>query len=160
MNKGLLILAGILAVAVIILAAFYFVGPKNPQVTIQEKPDVNTKTVKKVDLPESQVSSLFSTDLPVEAGSYTLQRYEAVSQEGNKQATLIFSTKKTLAAAIKTYQTYFVAKGWEETPVTNKESGILTSLFKKNQDLLVITARTDTQTKENSIELTLTKNGN
>ncbi len=159
MNKGLLILAGILAVAVIILAAFYFIGPKNPQVTIQEKSDANTKTAEKVDLPESQVSSLFPRDLPVEAGSYTLQSYEAVSQDGNKQATIIFSTKKTLAAAIKTYQTYFIAKGWEETPVTNKASGVLTSLFKKNQDLLVITARADAQTKENSIELTLTKNG-
>lgn len=149
MNKRLAIIAGILAVALIISAAFYFSSRKS---------DIQQFSVQKTDLPASQLPSGFPRDLPIEANSSTLQNYEATTTDGRKQSTMVITTKKTLAQAVKVYQEYFVAQGWEEID-TPAEEGSVTAMFRKKDDALFILAKTDPTTKQNTIELTLTEAG-
>lgn len=148
MNKKLLIVVGILAVAAVLLAAFYFYS--------QKKNTAKGTPVEKTDLQISQLPSGFSADFPVEAGSTIIQNYEA-TQDGKKQSTRMFTTNKSLEDAVKVYIDYFTDKGWAQIPYAETEEGVLNVIFAKDNDALTINATADITTKEKTVTVTLTE---
>jgi hypothetical protein len=155
MNRKLLLIAGILAVALILLAAFYFFYKKSRFGS--NVPEVQTFAVTKQDLPDSQIPSGFPADLPLEADTQVTQNYEATTTDGRKQSKRIFSTTKTLAQAMQIYTNFFTRLDWVEIPTPNSEPGSLVSLLRKGDDVLNISVKTDSKTNLKTVELTLTE---
>lgn len=151
MNKKLLILSGILAVALIILAAFYFSKQKNTP-----KAPENFE-VTKTNLEEGKLASGFPQDLPIEVGSETKQSYEATSKDGRKQSTITITTKKSLSEAVNVYKAFFANLGWREIPVPPANPEFPEATFRKDDNVLLITTLVDETTKVNTIDLTLTE---
>lgn len=162
MNKSLVIIAVILAVALSVLAAFVFVFKTNPfsslnsptQVSQTENKPLN---ITKKDIDNGGIPNGLPKNLPVEAGSTTLQSYEAVTRDGRKQSTVIFTSKKTLLKdMVLPYEEFFVSEGWEKVPSAGEVSGSMAVLFKKDANVVVVTARSDSKSKDKSVEVTLT----
>lgn len=155
MNKKLLTVVGILVVAAVLLAAFYFM--KREKSKIASKPlEVSTKT-----LDSTAVPSGFPENLPVEAGSSVLQNYESTSNDGRKQSTRVATTTKSLDQAVKLYSDYFVKLGWSLIPSSQDSQipNVVTALLKNKDNTLIITGRTDATSKQSSVSLTLTEIG-
>lgn len=162
MNKTLAIIAGIFTVAAIILVAFYFTQyPSNeePQQTFADiPPEVDfTKpfATESKDLPITELSSAFPHGLPSEYGSEILKNSEITTPDGRVQSVRKFTTNKSLAEATNTYRDYFLANEWVLATTSNNDGTISTLLRKKN-DLLSITAKVDKESGSNTIELNLT----
>lgn len=149
MHRKLLIIAGVLAVAVIILVAFYFFTQNTTQ-----KPSFSSE--KKV-LSSNDIPSGFPSDFPVEAGSSVIQNYESTTNDGRKQSTRITTSNKTSQEAVKVYQEFFIARGWIEVSTLNSDPNSFKAIFRKDNSGLSVTAHEDATTKKNTVEVTLTE---
>lgn len=148
----------IIALAVIVIA-FIVVGTVflNAKYRNKQTPasTVQPFTVEKKDLAPNQLPQGFPKDLPVEAGSSVIQNYEATTTDGRKQSTRISTTNKTLIQAVKVYQDFFLSLSWTKISTTNPDVDTVNALFRRKDDVLLITGRTDVSSKDKTVELTL-----
>lgn len=148
MNKKVVITLGVI-VAVILLAAFYFFVLKNRN---------NSKfSIEKQELGMAEIPVGFPRNLPIEAGSQILQNYEASTTDGRIQSTRVVTTKKPLDQAVKVYEDFFVKDGWKKIPDTSATTGVMTAIFRKGDNLLLIKAKTTPELNQSTIELSLTE---
>lgn len=155
MNKRLLILVGILAIATVILAVFYFFTNKKTNSPKQEeKPPVSINT-----LQEDQIPSGFPKDIPIEQGSETKQSYEATSLDGRKQSTFSTTTNKTLSQAVAVYKEFFMNLGWVEVGQSDKTAEMTRTSLRRNNDFLTIEALLNTESDVKTVDITLIESG-
>lgn len=149
MNKKLVIIAGILSIALIILAVFYFSANRSANKNVEDS------AITTVPVEEGKIASGFPQDLPIEAGSTTVQNYEAATKDGRKQSTLSTTTSKTLSEAVKVYVDYFTEAGWQMAGTLDEQPDLVRAIFRKDTSLLTIEAKKDIESEENKIDLTL-----
>lgn len=154
-----MILLALAILAVILAGVFYFNNKSKPGSSVTEN-EKKPFAVDKKDLPFGQLPSGFPQDLPVEGGSSVLQNYEATTTDGRKQFTRISTTSKQLPQAVKVYEDYFLGHDWMEIP-TSQITGSYSALFRKKDDVLLVTASsgvaTSTNPKKNILEISLTQ---
>lgn len=148
MHKRSLIIVGVLAVAVIILAAFYFSRNQNPA--------SRDFTAEQKIVTTSDIPSGFPADFPVEAGSTVLQNYESVTNDGRKQSTRVATTAKSAEEATSIYRDYFIQRGWSDISTKQADSTTLRLFLQRGDNRLSITF-TANAGSANTIEITLTE---
>ena len=106
-------------------------------------------------LPEDKLSSKFPSNLPLEANAVVTQNSESKRDDGAKQATRVFTSQKSIAANLSTYEGYMNANGWE---VLNKlnETNVKMLLAKKDYQLMQVTL-TDNLDKTITVNITVTE---
>lgn len=150
MNKRLVILAGILSIALIILAVFYFTSNG-----FRSEVETVSGQIEKVNLESDQLPSVFPKDIPIEAGSETKQNYEAKAKDGRKQSTFSTTTTKTLTETVKVYQDFFLDKGWTKLSEPEPNTEIMRITLKKDNDFLTIEAKKGFEGESNIVDITL-----
>jgi hypothetical protein len=155
MNKKIVILVGVLILVAAIAAGFYFNKNKKQGQDPRNEEKIPFSMEKK-DLAPGELSKAFPVNLPVEAGSQTLQNYESTTSDGRKQATIVITTSKTLTQAVADYVKFFEENDWlvieGQAEATADKS---TALMKKNDARLMIVSENNVETKQKTVEITL-----
>jgi hypothetical protein len=149
MNKNLVKIAVILAVATVAVYGLYLLRINKP---VQQQ-RVEAFSVEKTDLQSDQLPQGFPENLPEEAGAKITQNYDATTNDGRVQSTRVMTTNKSLAVAVETYSDFFAGLGWKA--ITGNSDGSTTILMLKGDDSLLIVG--SESNNERSVTLTLTE---
>jgi hypothetical protein len=149
MNKTLLKIALVVALAAIVAAGFYYYNANTEPQTEGEQEFM----VEKTELSESELPSGFPENLPEENGVEVLENYEAVTEDGRTQSTRVMTTERTSAQAAKVYSDFFAKLGWNE--ISNEDNGDVVILMKNGDNTLLIEAREGAD--QSTVSLTLTE---
>lgn len=156
MNNKKLLFGLVIAVLTVGVAVFYFNQKPSETTDSSENSQVTDLKSGQQDIPFGELPKAFPSTLPIPAGSKVLQNFTA-STDGTVQSTRHMSTPQTLDQTISTYSTYFQGEGWQEISSKQVNANTKTLLLKKKEDTILVVARYNPTTKENSVEISLTE---
>ena len=154
MKKNFIVLA-VLIILIVAATIVYLATNRNNSNLSLDKNDVFSVT--KQDLKSTEMPSVMPSDLPIAPGSEVLQNYEATASDGRKQSTRVITTNQNLAVAMGVYKDFFTSKDWVSKSSTNATPGVQTIALEKGRQNVLIVARANTDTNQNTIEITLTE---
>lgn len=149
MNKKSLIIS-VLVLILIVIGVMYYLQKKNGN-------DASDFEVTQEEIPKNQNPQGFESDFPVEAGATVLQNFEAKTEDGRVQSTKVLSTKNSLTEAVQIYSSYFASKGWAEIPSDSSNEENISVVLRKNDDLLLIKGKTNSDNTLTTVEVSLTQ---
>ncbi len=124
----------------------------------KQQPAFSTSQVKvdKQEVSASELPAGLPENVPIEPGSIIIENYKATTEGDRVQGTRTFTSRKTIAEAIKVYTDFFTKSAWNKAAEQTGE-GFSTVLLKRNDSTLLIVVKEDASLKLRVVELTLTE---
>lgn len=112
--------------------------------------------VNKTEVPASQLPGNLPQDLPYEKDAKVIQNFSAVAEDGAKQYTRSYETKRSAAENIKVFTDYLTKNGWTITAtIQNGEYNVVAA--RKEKMAFQMDINTDSETKALKVTISMTE---
>lgn len=153
LKKILMVLAGIVVIAVAVVVIMK--AMKNSE--NQPEPERSLE-VSKTSLSADKFPSYLPQNLPLEKDAKILKNEDSTTNDGRKQSTRSYETKKTQADNLRIFTQYMKTNGWAiSATVDNAEYKMVTG--RKGNERLHVQMNTDPETKAYTVTIALTQVG-